>query len=437
MTVRRPFTFASAAVLALIAACATAHAMSLEEELARLAREHPNIQAAEKAVQSAEYGIDSAEAALYPNVNVTADAAPQRIDSPSTRAAGSDFSRTRNSASVTVTQNLYNGEQTLSNIKTARLSKEQAQIALDRTRQQTLFEGARAYIDVLRQKRLTNVGVENVNNIEQQLNLEDERVQRGSGVTVDVLEAKSRLQIAKERLVNFEGALKDAISRYSQVFSHAPDIEGMTDPAPPIELVPTTLDEAIQIAIRNNPTINDSVATIELARERRRTVKSQLFPLVDLEGSANYEKHNDGVIGTRRDYQLVLRATWNLFSGFSTPAEMSRAAFDYRASKDNYTFVTRKVAEQVRLAWQALLTTRNRVDLLENAVNIAAEVFDSRRKLREAGKETVINVLDAENQVNSAQINYISAAYDERLAVYQLLLAMGRLTPANLGLKQP
>ena len=82
-----------------------------------------------------------------------------------------------------------------------------------------------------------------------------------------------------------------------------------------------------------------------------------------------------------------------------------------------------------------ILTARERLGLLENAVNIASEVFESRKRLREAGKETVINVLDAENEVSNAQINYTSAAYDERLAVYQLLRAMGRLNIANLGLE--
>ena len=74
------------------------------------------------------------------------------------------------------------------------------------------------------------------------------------------------------------------------------------------------------------------------------------------------------------------------------------------------------------------------MELLENAVNIAAEVFSSRQQLRKAGKETVINVLDAENEVNNTQINYTSASYDERLSVYQLLLAMGLLNPEGLKL---
>ena len=91
--------------------------------------------------------------------------------------------------------------------------------------------------------------------------------------------------------------------------------------------------------------------------------------------------------------------------------------------------------EQLKLAWQALITVRNRLELLENAVNIATEVFESRKKLRAAGKETVINVLDAENEVNNARINFTSAAYDESIVIYQLLLAMGRLNAQSMNLE--
>jgi adhesin transport system outer membrane protein len=113
---------------------------------------------------------------------------------------------------------------------------------------------------------------------------------------------------------------------------------------------------------------------------------------------------------------------------------MAQAAFNYGASKDNHRFVTRKVIEQIKISWQALLTVRERLELLENAINIASEVFDSRQKLREAGKETVINVLDAESEIFNARINFTPASYQERIAVYQLLLAMGRLNAGTLNL---
>ncbi|MBT7511306.1 MAG: TolC family protein [Rhodospirillaceae bacterium] len=234
--------------------------------------------------------------------------------------------------------------------------------------------------------------------------------------------------------MNFEGALEDAASRYIQVFGHPPNIDAMMDPIPPIEMLPSTLDRAVEIAETENPAVFTATTNIEVARERRQTVKAEFAPTLDLEGQFNFEQHSNTTLGVRRDYSLMLTANWDLFSGFSTRESLSQANYQYRASQDDRDNTARQVIEQTRLAWQALLTARKRLELLENAVNIASEVFQSRKRLREAGKETVINVLDAENEVSNAQINYTSAAYDERLAVYQLLLAMGRLNSAYIGL---
>ena len=66
-------------------------------------------------------------------------------------------------------------------------------------------------------------------------------------------------------------------------------------------------------------------------------------------------------------------------------------------------------------------------------MNIAAEVFVARQKLREGGKETALNVLDAENEFYAARIAQVSAAYEARAAVYRVLLAIGELTTENLG----
>lgn len=419
-----------------------AQSATLEAELAGLILDHPQIRAAAKTLEAQRKGIGIAKAGFLPSISTTLETGHEVVNSPATRnqvdgEGGKPSSRTSYSQNITVTQNLFNGFQTTSETRTARLNKEIARIEVENTRQSTAFEGVTGYVNVLRQKRLIELARENEATIQRQLNLEDERVQRGSGVAVDVLQAKSRLQIAKERRVTFEGAMIDAISRYAALFDHPPNVDAMLDPVPPIDLIPSTLDHAIEIGLNENPLLESAGTTVEIARERQKSINSQYYPSLDVEGQANYEKHADTTIGTRRDYSVTMRASWDLFSGLSTPASLTQAKFQYRASQDEQDRIRRRVIEQVRLSWQALITAKKRLDLLENAVNIASEVFVSRKRLREAGKENVINVLDAENEVNSAQINFTSASYDERIAVYQLLLAIGRLTPAYLRLTPP
>lgn len=422
-----------------VAGAAPSFAQTLTEELSGLIVYHPQIRSVRKGIESTRLEIVKSKAGYYPTVTVNADFGAEVIDNPTERGlraniGGGPSSRTPSTAHVTITQSLYNGNVTDSAVKSARLNTLLSEITAQTTRQSLIFEGTAAYIDILRQMRLISLSLVNERNIQRQFNLEDERVQRGSGVAVDVLQSKSRLQLAKERRVTFEGALQDAISRYAQLFNHAPDLDAMVDPIQPVELIPSKLKAAIDIAIEDNPTLVSSAANVEVASERRRAVRSEYYPTMDLIGSWNYEKHKGAVIGTRRDYSLLLSGTWDLFTGFSTQASMAQASFDYSASKDNHDFVYRKVVEQMKLTWQSLITIRNRLELLENAVNIASEVYVSRRKLRDAGKETVINVLDAENEVNNAKINFTSAVYDEKIAVYQLLLAMGRLNVQTMNL---
>jgi len=410
------------------------NAQPLKHELKGLLKDNPEILARQKEVESVRQGVDIAIAGFLPRVDATGEIGPEHIKSPLTDEGEQDWSSTRQLAGVKLTQNVFDGFETPAEVKTARLNLEVAEFTYSGTRQNILFEGIRAYVEVLRNLRLVELARLQEETIKVQLELEDERVLRGSGIAVDVLQAKSRLQVAKERRVAFEGALEDGISRYIQIFNHAPDLANLTDPDPPKDLLPGDLDLALKIAEQENPIINSSLATVAVASERRRLARSDFYPTLDVVAQANVEKDFDLVQGTRREFSVVLQATWNLFNGFATKSSVAQAAFDYRASLDNLETSTREVLEGTRIAWHELLTARKRVDLLENGVNIAEEVFIARRKLRQAGKETVINVLDSENEVNNARINLTDASYDSSIAVYRVLQGMGRLDVNHLQL---
>jgi adhesin transport system outer membrane protein len=80
------------------------------------------------------------------------------------------------------------------------------------------------------------------------------------------------------------------------------------DPVPPVEMLPSKLDTAIEIALNENPAVSNSDANIEAVKESRRTVQSEYMPTFDLVGRWNYEKHKNATIGTRRDYSVLLEA---------------------------------------------------------------------------------------------------------------------------------
>jgi len=404
------------------------NATPLDEELRVLIEQHPLIKSNQSQVLSAEEGVKATLSPFLPTLDITGGAGYEHVSTPAFRASPEGpFETDATNYSATLKENLYDGGKKFANRRGAKIQREVADVNLVNTRQGVIFEGASAYINVIRHTELVTLSGQNGDNIRKQLNLEDQRVQRGSGIAVDVLQAKSRLQFSLERLSASQGALEDARSRFLQVFGHAPDMRTIVLPPPVDKILPRTVEDAVNIALSENPAVISAARRIDLTEEQKRSIQAEYYPSVDLVLQNKQERDYAGSPGIRRDNTAKIQATWNLFSGLSTKSRAAQTAADAEARRSEHIQARRKAEEQTRLAWQSLQTANERVLLLENAVNIASEVFESRNKLRESGKETVINVLDAENEVFSARINYTSALYDARIAAYSVLLAIGRL----------
>lgn len=427
---------ALAAILGFGFAGFDAAAQTMNTELASLLVNNPRLKSSEKTLLGAGEAVKKSYAGYLPTALLSGDAGYQWIDSPTRRATPTfgSYSRGAQTSTITLTQNLFDGWKTTANIDSATAARDSTAAQHESTVQSLLLEGINAYHDLLRQSRLNGLAQDNVETVQRQLELEDERVQRGGGIAVDVLLAKTRLQRAKERLVAFRNSLNDARARYMQVYGREPDTDSLADPVPPIQFVPPSLEEAIRAAVDTNPSLQSASKQIVAADAKKRVSEADYLPKLDLVGKFNYEKNIDATIGLNREASIMLKSTWELFSGFGTRASVAEATLQHAAAKDTALYAGRKVSEETRLAWNELQSTRERVQLLDNAVAIASEMFRSRRELRDTGKATALEVLDAENEVYSARIDYTNAAFDARRAVYKILNAMGRLTPDALGI---
>lgn len=409
----------------------------LTEELRHLLDTNPRLKAAQKGVSSAEQGIREARAGYFPKVNLSGDIGQEYVDSPSRRSTqGEDFFDTRRATTLTVTQNLFEGFRTSASEKIAALEKDVSSVRYRITEQTLLFDGIRAYVNVLKQSKLLEIAKQNETTLQDQLELESERVERGSGLAVDVLQAKSRLQLARERVVSILGDLRNAHSIYIELFNRPAVPNQMTVPVVPRGALPETLDGAVSIAAAENAVLKQSRNVVEIASERRTVEQSTFWPRIDLVGEGSWEKNVDGVPGVRREGQVTVRAVWDIFDGFLTSARSSRASVDYSAALDGRRTIDRDVRNRVRQAWSRYRTTRDQEELLQNAVNIASEVFEARQKLRQRGRESVINLLDAENELNSARLRHTDSSFNHVLAAYRVLLQTGRLTPDTLQLSK-
>lgn len=427
-----------AALLTAAVCAAPVQARPLADELQQLLAEHPMLNSGRRSLESTDLSRDAARSAYFPRVSVSADGGQEKLSTQSYSAGQvmpavpSDL--TRRKASLLVEQNLYAGGRTAAAVNMADLEHTTQNNELLGTTQDVLLEGISAYVQVARYNTLITLARRNEETTQRQLGLENTRVERGGGIAVDAMQARVRLQLVKERRVFYEQGLRDAAANYEQVFGHAPDLATMQQLDVATTGIPKTLEEALALGRMRSPQLRAAALATEKARQQIGIEKSAYLPSLDLVATHGNER-NANALARRTETAVLLRMNWTLFSGLETKHRVSAASAHHAAMVQREAAVRNKQDEAVRMAWNQLVNGREREELLDSAAQISSDVMGDRKRLRDAGRETVISVLDAEVEYYGVLSNRVNALNDTRLGSYRLLAAVGALTPTELGLQ--
>jgi adhesin transport system outer membrane protein len=415
-------------------------AADLQSELIYLRDNHPMLRATGFALTAAEKRETAAKSGWFPKVDIAAESGPEKITTtpyasgvPSPTPQATDLQRKKQS--VTVTQNLFNGGKTLATSNVAKIERQMKDADRSATSQEILLEAITAYLNVLKSQMLINLSAINEETTKRQLDMEKQRVERGGGVIVDELQAATRLQIVRERRVVYEQGMRDAVSSYEQVFSKSPDLKVFQD----VDIIKSRMPVSVDSAIEDAETSNPRLLAARLATERTYRLISMenagFMPNVDLVGTHNRER-DAGQLYRKEEDSVLVKMSWNLFSGRETLSRAQAAAYDYRESAEKEKNIGNKTKESVRVAWNQYKKGIERLELLDSAVKTSQGVMRGRKKLRDAGKETALAVLDSEVEHFGLLANKVNAMIDAKMGSYRLLSALGKLDIDSLNLEQ-
>ena len=90
--------------------------------------------------------------------------------------------------------------------------------------------------------------------------------------------------------------------------------------------------------------------------------------------------------------------------------------------------------ESANRAWDVLATAQASIQSLLAQVNAARIALNGTRQEALVGSRTVLDVLDAEQELLDARVSLVRAQRDEIVAGYGLLAVIGQLTARDLGL---
>src|SRR3954466_6180478 len=256
------FTGAAVSVLLLALAAPTpALADTIEAALVRAYQNNPQLNAQRAQVRSTDENVPQALSGYRPRVALTASAGFQYQDTNLT-AGGTPTTIVRTeihgtnaprAAGLTVSQTLFNGQQTANRTRAAESQVSGAREALRVLEQTVLLNAATVYMDMLRDSAIVEVQRSNVRVLNETLRQTRDRFNVGEVTRTDVAQSEAQLAAGQFQLLTAESNLTTTRANFRRVIGSEP---GRLTPAAPVDrLAPPTLAGAMHIGLDQNPNV--------------------------------------------------------------------------------------------------------------------------------------------------------------------------------------
>jgi outer membrane protein len=411
----------------------TAMADTLRDALVSAYQTNPTLTAQRQTLEATDATVAIAKAAGRPQVsgNVGVNRYITQNGILSTGGKGPSVS-----GGLTLSYPLFNGGSVRNSVRAAETRVEAGRATLRAVEGDVFTQAVGAYMDVIRDRAIVELNQNNVKVLETNLEATRDRFQIGDLTRTDVAQSEARLQLGRAQLATAQGNATASEATYRQVIGHPP---GNLAPPPPLPPLPTTADEAVRIALANNPDLI-AITRQELAAGYDVNVaKAGRLPTLSAQAGADYAANlggnaPSGFPNTGMQTSVGLGANIPVFQGGLPAARIRQAQAQQGQVREQVVGTERAVVQAARAAFANYQAAQEAIQAQTVAVQANQLALEGNRAEQSVGTRTIIEVLNAEQELLNSQVALVSAKRDAYVAGFQLLNAMGQAEAQDLGL---
>lgn len=412
-----------------------ARGASLEEALVQAYTGNPTLRAARARLRGVNERVPQELSNWRPDVSVSGSAGRQRLREEQPGFGGGINTTTEYTNPVTaqarIRQPLYRGGRTVAGVDRAENEVRAQRADLAKTQQDVFLRAIEAYLNVWRDRRIVELARGNVATLEEQLEATEARLDQGIVTRTDLSQARSRLSQARGRLENAQGERTASEATYREVIGQpAGDI---SYPGVPDRL-PTSREAAIDKALSDNPEVRAAEFRRAAADKQVRQTEGELLPTLFLEGTLSHQQAQSTAEREIQRAQVTLNLQIPLYQSGATTSRVRQAKQQASERRIQISEVQKRARQQATSAWARLQAARAERREIEQQVQAAEQALIGVEEELRVGARTVLDVLDAEQELFNARIERARVRRDLALAAYRVYSATGQLTARGLDL---
>jgi outer membrane protein len=409
-----------------------ASADTLREALVSSYNTNPTLTAQREALKATDATVAIARALGRPQVSATAGINRDLSRSGILETGGHGPTL---SVGADLSYPLYNGGSVRNSINAAKTRVEAGRATLRAVEGDVFTQAVAVYMDVIRDRAIVELNTNNVRVLTTNLEATRDRFEIGDVTRTDVAQSEARLQLGRSQLATSQGNLTTSEANYRAVIGHAP---GQLAPPPPLPPLPATSDEAVRIALANNPDLIAIARAAAAAGYDVRIAQASRLPTLSGVLSGTYVNELGGTIAnqpsTGGQTSAGLSARIPIYQGGLPAAQVRQARALEGQALEQMIGTERTVIAQTRAAFANYDSAQKTIQASTIAVQANELALEGTRAEQGVGTRNVLDVLNAEQELLLSQVSLVTAKRDAYVAGFQLLNAMGQAEARDLGL---
>ncbi|GAB4405045.1 MAG: TolC family outer membrane protein [Rhodoferax sp.] len=394
-----------------------------------------SILATRAATQAQREALAVARGQLLPNVSISAGYNRNVLDTRTRRYDTRDYYTGQNAA-LQVRQPLLRRNLTLG-VDQAQTVVDDAEAALAAEEQQLTVKVAAAYFDALQSAYQLRLAQAQVAATRTQRDAAKAALAAGQGTRTDVDDAQARLDLAQAQVLEAQGQAeltrRTLASLVQQPVAALAALDGAR--VQPDVLGPRSLDEWVARAIENSPELRSLSARVATAELELQKAQAGHWPTLD--GTLTWSTQNsENVSSLHTEYhqrQIGLQLNVPLYAGGVVQAQVRQASAQLERYTQQREAAQRELALKVQREWRTATESAAKIAALEQAVRSAELALDSSEKSRQAGVRTVVDVLNAQQQLQVAQRDLAQVRHNYAVALVKLWALAGLADAAHVA----
>ncbi len=415
---------------------AQAHAETLRDALVQAYETNPTLTGARAGQKAVDENVNIAKASGLPSASATASYSENFPRSNGTNFTADRLFNVGLSGSVP----LYTGGAVGNNIAAAD-TRVKASLANLRATESAIFSSVvGAYMDVIRDEAVVDLNRAQVGVLTVNLEATRDRFQIGDLTRTDVAQSESRLALATSAMESARAQLIRSKETYIQLVGIEP---GNLEAPPPLPNLPASPEEAVTIALDNNPDLIAAKEQQEAAHYDRKAANAARLPKISGFGSASYANNlgsiNSGSLPAfatdQTSGQIGVRASIPLFQGGQPAAAIRQAQDRLSQAQEQEIAAERNVIAQTRAIYASRKASLDVIAASERAVSASELSLEGTRAENTVGNRTILDILNAEQELLNSKVALVTARRNAYVAGFSLLAAMGKAEARDLGLE--